>query len=149
MLEVYLLNLRANGPEQASAAALIPITRFPCVLGRAPECDRRVNDASISRRHCVFTLRDDQAWVEDLGSSNGTRLNGEALTGARPIEDGDRIDLARLSFQARLRQVQASEAEQPSQAQPVDEERATEATFMCKPEGMAGNPASGLSPPAS
>jgi predicted component of type VI protein secretion system len=111
MIAVYLACLRANGSEEASLAAVIPVTRFPCVVGRGPECDRRVTDASVSRRHCLFTLRDGRAWVEDLGSSNGTRLNGEPLTAARPVADGDRLDLARLSFRARLWDAAAAEAD--------------------------------------
>jgi CheY-like chemotaxis protein len=41
-------------------------------------------------------------WVEDLGSRNGTRLNGAAVESARPLADGDRLDLARLAFRVRL-----------------------------------------------
>jgi CheY-like chemotaxis protein len=41
-------------------------------------------------------------WVEDLGSRNGTRLNGEPVAGARPLADGDRLELARLAFRVRL-----------------------------------------------
>ena len=42
----------------------------------------RIDDWMISRRHCRFILRDDWVWVEDLGSRNGTILNGERLTRA-------------------------------------------------------------------
>jgi pSer/pThr/pTyr-binding forkhead associated (FHA) protein len=41
-------------------------------------------------------------WAEDLGSRNGTSVNGERLEGARPLADGDRLDLADCPFRARL-----------------------------------------------
>jgi hypothetical protein len=41
---------------------------------------------------------DGRAWVKDLGSRNGTCLNGKPLTKARPLAEGDRLDLAGLPF---------------------------------------------------
>jgi eukaryotic-like serine/threonine-protein kinase len=52
------------------------------------------NNESISRRHLEFSRRDDQWWVRDMGSKNGTLLRGTALTsamGAVPIQDQDRL----------------------------------------------------------
>jgi hypothetical protein len=96
MREVYLIPLwpDASGCEDA----VVAIDRLPCVLGRHPDCDRRVNSLLVSRRHCVFLLLDGRAWVKDLGSRNGTRLNGKPLTKARPLAEGDRLDLAGLPF---------------------------------------------------
>ncbi len=84
-------------PENARPVALF-IDRFPCVVGRHSAADRRLSDPAVSRRHCAFTLREGRVWVEDLGSLNGTRLNDEPLTVARPVADGDLLDLAHLRF---------------------------------------------------
>src|SRR5262249_19091915 len=78
--------------------AVVAVDQLPCVVGRHPGCDRRVHHPRVSRRHCLFSLRDGRAWVKDLGSRNGTRLNGEALTKARPLAEGDRLALAGLPF---------------------------------------------------
>ena len=75
------------------------INHFPCVIGRGDHCDEPIDNLMISRRHCVFSLRDDQVWVEDLGSRNGTRLNGDRLTSAQPVAEGDALQLAPLAFQ--------------------------------------------------
>jgi len=82
---------------------VVAITSLPCVLGRASTCDHRLDDPMISRRHCRFSLRGDRVWVEDLGSLHGTQLNGEPLAEPRPVADGDSLQLARLTFVARLR----------------------------------------------
>src|SRR5262249_8677591 len=78
--------------------AVIAVDQLPCVVGRHPGCDRLLPHPRVSRRHCAFWLRDGRAWVEDLGSRNGTRLNGEPLTKASPLGEGDRLDLAGLPF---------------------------------------------------
>jgi pSer/pThr/pTyr-binding forkhead associated (FHA) protein len=68
------------------------------VLGRASECDHRINDPMISRRHCAFSLRDGRVWVEDLASRNGTRLDGEPVHAPRPVADGATLQVADWTF---------------------------------------------------
>jgi pSer/pThr/pTyr-binding forkhead associated (FHA) protein len=97
MSEIHLVPLAAPATEVAGSAPVV-ITEFPCLIGRAPMCTHRLDNPLISRRHCVFWLRNGQVWLEDLGSSNGTRLNEELLTSARPVSDGDLLDLAHLPF---------------------------------------------------
>src|SRR5262249_5196161 len=80
----------------------ITVTHFPFVVGRNPDADHRINDPMISRRHCACSVRDGRGHVADLGSRNGTRRSGDPLTEARPLGDGDRLDLFYLPFQVRL-----------------------------------------------
>lgn len=47
------------------------------------------NDKSVSRRHCEFSLQNGACYVKDLGSFNGTVLNGEKIAEARPVKVGD------------------------------------------------------------
>ena len=98
MREFYLFPLRLCARGSDHPDAIIAVDEFPCVVGRHPGCDRRIPNRLISRRHCLFSLRDGRAWVKDLGSRNGTRLNGEALTKASPLAEGDRLDLGGLPF---------------------------------------------------
>ncbi|MEO1481492.1 MAG: sigma 54-interacting transcriptional regulator [Myxococcota bacterium] len=56
----------------------------PAVIGRDQECTLVVPDQSISRRHIRVTFADGLPWIEDLGSSNGTTVDG------RTLEPGDR-----------------------------------------------------------
>jgi DNA-binding NtrC family response regulator/pSer/pThr/pTyr-binding forkhead associated (FHA) protein len=59
------------------------------VVGRGEEVDLRVGDASVSRRHAELRREGATLTVADLGSHNGTRVNGERLTAPRQLEPGD------------------------------------------------------------
>ena len=69
-----------------------PVTPTGVVIGRSRECDIRVADGNASRRHAEVT-QDGEAWVvADLGSTNGTELNGRRIT-RETLTDGDRITI--------------------------------------------------------
>jgi diguanylate cyclase (GGDEF)-like protein len=76
----------------------IPLDRDEVTLGRALEADVRVNDARASRMHARIHVERDPATgemryrIEDLGSTNGTQLNGEPVTNAY-LQDGDKISV--------------------------------------------------------
>lgn len=59
-------------------------------LGRRPGNDIQIIEEKASRRHCRFTLQDGKVSVEDLGSSNGTRVNGDRIQ-TRLLKHGDVI----------------------------------------------------------
>ncbi len=61
-------------------------------IGRAAN-DLSVDDPAISRRHAVFRLVGDALEVEDLGSRNGTLVNGERIAATRPLAAGDTVEL--------------------------------------------------------
>jgi pSer/pThr/pTyr-binding forkhead associated (FHA) protein len=60
-------------------------------LGRSPECSMQLPAAGASRRHASIAWRGGRPVLRDLGSTNGTFLNGERVQGERPLESGDRI----------------------------------------------------------
>ncbi|MCG2807179.1 MAG: DUF3662 domain-containing protein [Coriobacteriia bacterium] len=62
------------------------------VIGRLAECEVTLGDSNVSRRHAAFTREGDGWAIEDLGSTNGTRLNGEKVMHAR-LRDGDLIEV--------------------------------------------------------
>jgi predicted component of type VI protein secretion system len=107
MTELHLEPLPGNDWPSHHAPTPLVISRFPCMLGRSSRCDERIDDLRISRRHCTFSVRDDRVWVEDLNSQNGTRLNGERIAGARPLADGDVLQIAYVAFQIRIEKVPA------------------------------------------
>jgi CheY-like chemotaxis protein len=102
MKEVFLRSNWLRDLEAGDLNQSLAITRFPTVVGRSSACECQINHPLISRRHCVFDLRDGEIWVQDLGSLNGTFLNGERVSGPRPIHDGDRLDLTFLPYEVRL-----------------------------------------------
>ncbi len=62
------------------------------VVGRARPADIPIRDPSLSRQHARFTLVDNELWVEDLGSTNGTFLNGKKIRRSR-VKKTDEIRL--------------------------------------------------------
>ena len=59
------------------------------VIGRAPEAELRVQHASVSRRHATIRIEDGALRIADLGSHNGTRVNGELVRDSRTLASGD------------------------------------------------------------
>lgn len=63
------------------------------VLGRSPDCHITIEDPLISRRHARIAIREEHAFVSDLGSRNGVRINGRQIDGETELKDGDRVRL--------------------------------------------------------
>jgi ABC transport system ATP-binding/permease protein len=66
-------------------------------LGRAQNVDFVVDAALVSRVHCRFTLDEAGLGIEDLGSTNGTWVNGRRVERA-PLQSGDTIKIGRVEF---------------------------------------------------
>jgi pSer/pThr/pTyr-binding forkhead associated (FHA) protein len=63
------------------------------VIGRSAECELRVPSVAASRRHAAVARRGEDVLVRDLGSTNGTLVNGAAITGEHVLEPGDRVEV--------------------------------------------------------
>ena len=68
------------------------------LLGRGSEADIVLEDSFSSSRHARLYPQGDAVVLEDLGSTNGTYLNGEPLGGPQPLHDGDRIRIGDSEF---------------------------------------------------
>lgn len=96
-------------------------------IGRE-DCEIVLADPEVSRRHATIRSLDDALAIEDLGSTNGTFVNGQRLTGVSALKDGDRIKMANSELRVeaqvdagatRLRSTQpAPPAEEPVAPQP-------------------------------
>jgi diguanylate cyclase (GGDEF)-like protein len=67
-------------------------------IGRAPAADVRCNDPTVSREHAAVRRRGDALFIEDLGSRNGTVVNGQRIERSTRLWEGQRVDLGALSF---------------------------------------------------
>ncbi|PTQ87711.1 FHA domain-containing protein [Agitococcus lubricus] len=67
------------------------------VIGRDPHCDIVVGGAHVSRRHAEFSIRAGQLWVKDLGSSNGTFVNGKR-SDETTLQNGDEVKFDAMIF---------------------------------------------------
>jgi hypothetical protein len=74
----------------------------PITIGRTIECDCVVSEPTVSRRHARL-LRQEEGWIlRDLGSRNGTRVNGVRVTHEVEVRPGDRVSFGAVRY--RLRQ---------------------------------------------
>src|SRR5438045_1832591 len=79
--------------------------RFPkgnYYIGRGAECHIRPDSDWVSRQHCLLRVADDGGYLRDLGSSNGTLVNGRLVSGELRLDHGDRIQIGPLAFEVRL-----------------------------------------------
>jgi len=85
------------------------------IIGRGLSCHFRFNDPTISREHARITLRDGRLEIEDLGTTNGTRVNGVVIPRATQLHDGDVIQVSFRTIRVRV----IDDAEQVSDAEPT------------------------------
>lgn len=90
-------SLRVLSERQNGTVIPLPSGRF--LIGREEDCHLRPNSELVSRHHCVFTNDDITLRVRDLGSTNGTYVNGERLKGSVALNTGDRVTVGKLEFQ--------------------------------------------------
>jgi hypothetical protein len=67
----------------------LPAGQF--VIGRAASCQLSLDDPMVSRNHAMLTVAGEDVTLEDLGSRNGVKVNGEKLSGPRKLTAGDQI----------------------------------------------------------
>jgi len=81
--------LRMDGVQ---AGEVISLTILPCVIGRHPSCQIILDDPSVSRRHARIFLQNGELWLQDLGSRNGTFIDGRHLE-AKQLADGTLLQI--------------------------------------------------------
>jgi pSer/pThr/pTyr-binding forkhead associated (FHA) protein len=77
----------------------IPV-RLPILAGRSEEAKFRIQQDSVSRRHCEFFLKDDAVFVRDMGSTNGTLLDDELIPASVPtrVKPGSIVRIGSVAF---------------------------------------------------
>lgn len=79
----------------------VPVDRDWLVIGRGRGADLRLAEPTVSRVHAALGFDGLAFFVQDLGSTNGTRRNGEPC-GRKPLRDGDEIQIGALHLQVRI-----------------------------------------------
>ena len=67
-------------------------------VGRSDECAIKIDDAKVSRKHAVFRVIGDTVSVEDLGSANGTLVNGDRIEGETRLSNGDSVQFEKHRY---------------------------------------------------
>ena len=80
----------------------IAITKEEFVIGHGADCDLRLRVSAISRHHCLLRIRGGEATLTDLGSANGTFVNGQRVRSQVALRHGDAIGLGAFHFELEL-----------------------------------------------
>ncbi|MFH1017785.1 MAG: sigma 54-interacting transcriptional regulator [Pseudomonadota bacterium] len=91
--KAYLMAV--SGPH---AGSVLTLKEGTIVGGRTREAEIFLNDNQVSRRHVQFITRGGETKVADLGSTNGTFVNGDRLTGEHDLVDGDEVQVGATTF---------------------------------------------------
>jgi pSer/pThr/pTyr-binding forkhead associated (FHA) protein len=75
----------------------IPLDRRSILIGRHPVCDVVLDSLRVSQRHCIITAESDAVVVRDLGSTNGTWVNGQRVARSR-LRPGDEVSIAHRRY---------------------------------------------------
>jgi predicted component of type VI protein secretion system len=104
--------------------------------GRHDDCQIRIKSSQVSRKHCEFFEKKGMLLVKDLGSANGTFVNGKKVAGQQVLEPGDEITIGSV----KLRVVKVGEAP-PSKA-PAKPGKASSDTAVVEAVAVAAGSAS-------
>jgi pSer/pThr/pTyr-binding forkhead associated (FHA) protein len=85
-----ILLAQSTGPDILVAGGVV-------MVGRHPDCDVRLNSVRVSRRHCILAEQRGDVVVRDLGSTNGTWINGRRVVSGR-IHLGDELWIAHVRY---------------------------------------------------
>ena len=145
---VVMVMFRADGQRRSFS-----ITRDMTVVGRREDCDLRIPLSDVSRKHCRVILNGEAIKVEDLGSSNGTYVNGERVQQAE-LTPGDTVQIGPVVFVLQVDGFPAEEDLQPVTVQttgaepagsddgdePIDLEASTAGTATAASGGDSASP---------
>jgi pSer/pThr/pTyr-binding forkhead associated (FHA) protein len=84
------------------------------VFGRGAECHVRPNSDWVSRQHCLLRVTAEGAFLRDLGSRNGTLINGNRLVEEHHLKHGDQVQVGPLVFEVLLEDIVGNSAPTPA-----------------------------------
>ena len=114
MLKVNLIVVSGK-PEGKVIPVAFPVFR----IGRDESCNLKPNSVEVSRRHTEITITETAVTVQDLGSRNGTFVNGNLLTGPHRLKSGELMKVGPLTFAVSIQETPASIATLQSDTPPA------------------------------
>lgn len=99
---------------------ILPLTEGEHLAGRNAECSLVIDGDTVSRNHARFTVRAGKVSVEDLGSTNGTHVNGTRISEPARIDPGDELKLGSEVLQVRRRAASALTVKVDAESQVAD-----------------------------
>jgi predicted component of type VI protein secretion system len=96
-----------------SASTTLKLTEGVTSIGRHDDCVIRIKSSQVSRRHCEIFEVAEKLTIRDMGSSNGTFVNGKRISGQQVLKPGDEVTIGAVTLRVA----------RPGQAAPVQPER--------------------------
>ncbi len=81
-----------------SASQILKVGAGVMTVGRQQDCQLRIASSQVSRKHCQLFEKKGLLLVKDLGSSNGTLVNGKKIADQRVLEPGDELTVGSVKF---------------------------------------------------
>lgn len=118
-MQVVLVMFSPGGERRS-----FPVTREMTIIGRREDCDLRIPLGDVSRKHCRMIREADTLRIEDLGSSNGTYVNGQRIQEAI-LQPGDTVRVGPIAFVLQVDGLPADEDLHPSEGAPASSSEET------------------------
>src|SRR5688500_18545481 len=107
-MQAVLVMFRSDGERRSFS-----IARDITVIGRREDCDLRIPLSDVSRKHCRIVRDGDSLKLEDLGSSNGSYLNGRRVQKEAVLSPGDTVQIGPVVFVLQINGVPPDEDLRP------------------------------------
>lgn len=91
----------------------LTLTSDVVIIGRDPQANIRVNSNEVSRKHCEIRVQGDRLIVKDLGSRNGTFINGDIIFSETELKPGQTLHVGTMVFELQGRKPSSSPARLP------------------------------------
>ena len=88
-----------KGPKELRGVSIV--VRGPVIVGRSPNADIVIGAGYVSARHARFSLMGQNLFVEDLGSTNGTAVNGQRISEPCALRNNDVVNVGDVSIRVR------------------------------------------------
>jgi predicted component of type VI protein secretion system len=96
------MNVKLLVVQGRPAGKILVFPQGEYYIGRGAECHIRSNSDWVSRQHCLLRVVADGATLRDLGSRNGTLVNGALVDRERGLAEGDQVQVGPLVFEVHL-----------------------------------------------
>ena len=90
-----------KGPKELRGVSIV--VRGPVIVGRSPNADIVIGAGYVSARHARFSLMGQNLFVEDLGSTNGTAVNGALIGAPTSLNNNDVVNVGDVAIRVRLK----------------------------------------------
>ncbi len=123
-----------------SASTAIKLPDGVVTAGRQDDCEVRIKSSQVSRKHCQLFEKHGMLLVKDLGSSNGTFVNGKKVEGQRVMEPGDELGIGPIVFRVeKIGQPLPDKPETPSGAKKASDTAIAEAVPLADAVEVGGD----------